>query len=595
MKKTLPSLPRWRLDLAGPWDGRLVLNPDLDVAAPPKIERTFHLPLPWNVQIEDLRWPGPEQELSGIVRPVQNQNFRDIQRKFAEGTVILTRAMHCQPPPGHRLFLVFEGSNYHTSVTLNGHALGTHDGGHLAFEFEVTEWIVPGEENTFEVTVDNLRRRDAAPQEQFNWQNYGGVYRPFYLEARPQTFIRNLQVSPGQDEAGWFADLSLRLDKAKAGTLDVHIRSGDQEETLTIPLDQAVWKGRIRMKSTPLVWVIGAGGISTCAVRFSPTDGAPDEVVAAFGFRTVDIDGHAIRINGKPVTIQGAAMHEQHPVFGNAVPSWQSVRDIRLMKQCGFNTVRAAHYPHAQSFYETCDREGMLCLAEVPCWQFNGHHFSSDAVARLCQNIAASMVEQLGNHPSIIAWIVQNESKSFEPGACAFFSDIARVFKDNDRTRFTISADNPTPPEHLAVVKHVKGFPSGDPPPTAACVDVLGINNYAGWYEEKSDYLPLTLDHIHGKLPQKPLLVTEFGAEGILGQRNLAMHPWTEDYQAELICRHIREIQSRPWMAGFILWLFIDYECASIGIRGINAKGLVDEFRRPKLAFNAVRHLLLKE
>ena len=594
MQPPSPSPTRWRQDLSGLWDGQLVLNPDLDVAAPPVIKRLLHLPLPWNVQIEDLRWPGPNQELSGVVRPVQNQNFRDIQRKFAEGTVTLTRTLHCRPPPDHRLFLVFEGSNYRTGVTINGHDLGAHDGGHLAFEFEVTAWLAPDKENTFEITVDNLRRRDAAPQEQFNWQNYGGVYRPFYLEARPQTFIRSLRVNPGRDDAGWFADVSLKLDQAKTGTLEVHIGSGDHAETFTTTLHQAAWSGRICMGKSPLVWSLGVGGLSTCTARFAPADGGGDEVVSTFGFRTVDIDGHAIRINGQPVKIQGAAIHEQHPVFGNALPPWQSERDIRLMKQCGFNTVRTAHYPHAQSFYETCDREGMLCLAELPCWQFNEHHFSSDTVARLCQQTAASMVEQLGNHPSIIAWIVQNESKAFDPGAYEFFSAIARVFKSNDSTRFTISAESPTPPEHLAVVKRVKGRPSGEPPPTSACVDVLGINNYAGWYEEKSDYLPLTLDHVHEKLPQKPLLVTEFGAEGILGQRNLAMHPWTEDYQAELICRHIREIQARPWMAGFVLWLFIDYECASIGIRGINAKGLVDEFRRPKLAFNAVRQLLLE-
>ena len=90
-------------------------------------------------------------------------------------------------------------------------------------------------------------------------------------------------------------------------------------------------------------------------------------------------------------------------------------------------------------------------------------------------------------------------------------------------------------------------------------------------------------------------MVTEFGGEGILGQRSLALAPYTEDYQAELITRHVSEILKREWVAGFFLWLFMDYECASIGIRAINAKGLVDEFRRPKLAFNALKQLLERE
>jgi beta-glucuronidase len=121
---------------------------------------------------------------------------------------------------------------------------------------------------------------------------------------------------------------------------------------------------------------------------------------------------------------------------------------------------------------------------------------------------------------------------------------------------------------------------------------VVGVNCYAGWYADKADFLPKLLDHVRPRLDGKPLLVTEFGAEGILGQRSLEMHPWTEDYQAELLCRHIRAILERGFVAGFFLWLFIDYEAASISIRAINAKGLVDEHRRPKLAFNQVKALL---
>jgi beta-glucuronidase len=210
--------------------------------------------------------------------------------------------------------------------------------------------------------------------------------------------------------------------------------------------------------------------------------------------------------------------------------------------------------------------------------------------------MAREMVAQLGHHACIIGWIVQNESKTFEPGAAEFFRAIHDAFKEADPSRFTLAAESPEPPEHLTVVKKVQHEPEGALPPTAAFLDVLGVNCYAGWYANKSDYLPKLLDHVHAQLAsgggERPMLVTEFGAEGILGQRSLEMHPWTEDYQSELICRHIREILKRDWVAGFFLWLFIDYEAASITIRGINAKGLVDEYRRPKLAFNEVRALL---
>ena len=122
---------RTRLDLSGYWRGRLELNPAIDAAAPSNgiVERDFYVPLPWNKQVEHLRWPGDETELSGVVRPVQNQNFRDVNRKFNEGTITYRREIDAPAAQGQaahdRAFLVFEGSNYATTVTLNGQAIGT--------------------------------------------------------------------------------------------------------------------------------------------------------------------------------------------------------------------------------------------------------------------------------------------------------------------------------------------------------------------------------------------------------------------------------------------------------------------------------------
>lgn len=581
---------RRRLELAGYWAGTLTLNPNLDVAAPAVIEQDFYLPLPWNLQIETLKWPHPDQELSGVVRPVQNQNFREWQRKFAEGIIVLRRTLALQPDPGQRVFLVFEGSNFQTRAKVNGRDVGCHDGGHLGFEFEITDAVREGA-NEFEITVDNLRRKLACPQEQFNWQNYGGIYRNFYLEFRPQTFIQSVRITPGHDADGWFADFAIALNTTTDGLLKLTIESGAATETLEKSPGGKAWQGRIRMHGPLKIWQPGKGGMSTFHARLCMEGESTDEVSGSFGFRTVEVREHRVWINGEPIRILGAAWHEQHPVFGNALPGWQAHRDIQLMKQCGLNTIRAAHYPYSHAFYHACDREGMLCLAELPCWQFTAEQFASPELLSTCRKMAGEMVAQRGNHPAIIGWIVQNESATFEPGALPFFSAISRVFKEKDPSRFTLGAESPAPPEHLAVVKKAKSLPE-TPPPTQACVDMLGLNDYSGWYGEKADFLPCLLDRTHALLPDKPLIMTEFGAEGILGQRNLAMPSWSEDYQAELICRQIREILSRPYMAGFIIWLFMDYEPSSISIRGMNSKGLVDEFRRPKLAFNQVRQLL---
>ncbi len=585
---------RHRLDLSGYWQGRLELNPAIDVSAPAVIEQDFYIPLPWNKQIDHLRWPSETQELSGIVRPTQNQNFRDVMRKFNEGTITYRKMVYvpdgADRHPPSRVFLVFEGSNYRTTARVNGQEVGTHEGGHLGFEFEVTDAIAIGGENHLEITVDNLRSPDAAPQEQFNWQNYGGIYRPVCLEWRPEVYVDAAWVTTGRDGTSWFADVTAQIVGAPRGPVTVQISSGRERQTATLE-GGLTRTARVRFVA-PVVWELGKGGLSQWTITCPSVSGVTDKVTGLTGFRNADFaSGHFI-LNGKPTRILGASWHEQHPTFGNSVPGWQVTRDIQLMKQVGLNAVRPAHYPHAQAFYDACDREGMLVIAEMPCWQFHPHQFASAKVRDLCCEMARQMVRQLSHHPCIVGWVIQNESKTYEPGAAEFFKAIHDTFKQADPTRFTITAESPAPPEHLTVVKKVSGEPTGGLPPTSAYVDVLGLNCYAGWYADKAEFLPKLLDHVKSLWGNKPLMVTEFGAEGILGQRSLEMHPWTEDYQSELLCRHIRAILDREWVAGFFLWLFIDYEAASISIRGINAKGLVDEYRRPKLAFDTVKALL---
>lgn len=584
---------RQRLDLAGWWDGRLELVKDVEVVAPAGAGRPFYVPLPWNKQVEHLRWPAPETELANAVRPIQHQNFRLVHRKFNEGTITYRRKVDLPSPAastGQRAWLVFEGSNYRTEARVNGRGVGSHEGGHLAFEFDVTDALNAGG-NEIVVTVDNLRRKDACPQEQFNWMNYGGLYRPVYLEWRAEPHVSRLSVTPGRDADGWYADVAVCLSRASAATVAVSVESGSEARTVDLGGEGDARSGRVRMAS-PLVWEVNRGGMSTCTACVRLEGRETDRLSRRFGFRTVALTPTRVELNGRPITILGASWHEYHPAFGNSVPGWQVTHDLHLMKQVGLNAIRAAHYPHGQEFYDACDREGILVVAELPCWQFNEYHFARPAMRDFCCAMARRMVEQLGHHPCIIGWVIQNESHTWEPGAGAFFRPIHEAFKEADPSRFTLSADNPKrAASHLDIVKEEEA-PDPDLPATAEYVDVWGTNQYSGWYGGKVQNTGMSLDWAHRKRPGRPMLVTEVGAEGILGARSLEMHPWTEDYQAELLCAHLRQILDRDFVAGFFIWLFIDYECGSIGIRGINAKGLVDEFRRPKLAFNQVKALL---
>lgn len=579
---------REKIDLSGFWDGELKLNSGIDVAVPDVIRKDFHVPLSWNMQIKDLQWPSDSQEISAITRPIQNQNFRDKERKFSEGVIIYRKNVQIMKKTGTREYLVFEGANHRTSVLINGKKAGENRNGHLKFEFDITELTTDGE-NTLEITVDNHRDRNTCPQEQFNWKNYGGIYRPVYIEIRPESHIADYTVLPGRENGRWFADVNVTHTGKPDMKVIINISSGKERKSAEITTDATgSSSARIYMDS-PVIWQPGKGGMSEIKISLSGKE--TDSISGRFGFRTVEIKGRDVLVNGEKFYIRGASFHEQHPAFGNSVPAWQWVSDIKLLKNCGLNAIRAAHYPYAQGFYEACDSEGIVCIAEMPCWQFNEYHFKNAEVLEHCVSYAGKIVSQLCNHPSIIGWSIQNESKTFESGAAEFFSKINNVFKSKDPTRFTMTAENPEPPEHLAVIKKVKGAPKGKTPPTADIADTFGINDYSGWYGEKSSYLPLLLDHVTSQLTGKPVFVSEFGAEATHGIRSLMMTFYSEDLQAELLCRHIEEILKRDSISGFFIWLFFDYEGSSISIAGINAKGIVDSYRNPKLAYNMIKNI----
>jgi beta-glucuronidase len=582
------------IDLSGFWEGELKLNPELDVAAPEIIRKSFYVPLSWNMQIRDLQWPSEQQELSAITRPVQNQNFRDKERKFSEGVITYHKDITLQKKPGMREFLVFEGSNFKTEVSINGKKVGENRNGHLKFEFDISDFVIDGE-NKFVITVDNFRDKDACPQEQFNWKNYGGIYRPFYIESRPDVYIKDYLVFPGKENGKWYADVNVSLNKSAESKIVIEIISGLEKKSTEITFGGKNTASARLFFDNPAVWKPGEGNISEIGLTLLQGNDETDRVRGKFGFRTIETKGRDILVNGEKFRILGASFHEQHPAFGNSVPGWQWMSDLKLLKHCGLNAVRAAHYPYSQEFYDACDREGIVCIAELPCWQFNKYHFGNPYVLEFCSNYAETMVSQLGNHPSIIGWVVQNESKTFEPGAPEFFGGINTVFKKKDPTRFTLTAESPEPPEHLAVIKKVKGSPSGEPPPTSRIIDVFGINDYSAWYGEKSTYLPQLIDHLTARVTDRPVIVSEFGAEATSGVRSLSMPHYSEDFQAELLCRHIREILKRDEVSGFFLWLFFDYEGSSISISGINAKGIVDLNRNPKLAFNMIKNIIKAE
>jgi beta-glucuronidase len=193
------------------------------------------------------------------------------------------------------------------------------------------------------------------------------------------------------------------------------------------------------------------------------------------------------------------------------------------------------------------------------------------------------MMRMSENHPSVVCWGILNESASDVAACRPTYERLIREIRERDPSRAVTYATN---------------RPGGD-----LCldlVDIVSVNTYPGWYFEIAENIPTWLDRLLRQLrsvaPQAPLLVAEIGAGAIPGWRDQNHQHWTEDYQSEVIDRALGHLLAPETDAcGVLIWHFADCRIgqnarAAMGRpRGYNNKGLLDEFRRPKLAFETAR------
>jgi hypothetical protein len=309
---------------------------------------------------------------------------------------------------GKHVRLVFEGSMTDTSVRLNGASAGpVHQGGFYRFGYDVSQLVRPGS-NDIEAIVSE-QSADAsinAAEREADYWNFGGIFRPAYLEAYPPQSIERFAVDAR-------ADGSL--------SVDVHLRNVASESTLTArvfdqnlaevgaPLTAAVAANATQVTlsgSFPGVspWSAESPTRYRVAVELTGVDGGLHAVRENFGFRTVEVrPGDGIYVNGVRTVLRGANRHSFWPESGRALNATLSVADVQLMKDMNMNAVRSSHYPPDQHFLDTTDALGLYVLDELAGWQAPPYDTA------IGQRLVEEMVTFDVNHPSILFWDNGNE------------------------------------------------------------------------------------------------------------------------------------------------------------------------------------------
>jgi beta-glucuronidase len=484
-----------------------------------------------------------------------------------EGPVWYQRYFSSQKHPHARTFLYFEAANYQARVWLNGKKLGEHVGGFTPFDFDVTDQIVEGE-NSLVVEVDNTRRADGVPTLRSDWWNYGGLTRSVKLVEVPETFIEDYSVQltkSGPDQVEGWVQFN---GPTHANEVSVEIPEARLKQTARV---DSSGRATIRFSAKVELWSPESPRLYRVVIS-----GGGDSVVDEIGFRRVETRGTQILLNGKPVFLRGICIHEEAPFRSGRAFSEEDDRTLLTWaKELGANFVRLAHYPHNEEMIRLADQMGLMVWEEVPVyWDIQ---WQNPATLENAKSQLREVITRDRNRAAVVLWSLSNETPVGQERT-DFLKALAADARQLDSTRLITSAMNHTTqagPDTRSLAD-----------PLGEVLDVLGLNEYIGWYEGR----PEVADYTQWQNPyNKPVIVSEFGADALYNLHGDAETRFTEEYQANLFQHQLAMLQRMPFLAGSSPWLLMDFRSPRRPLAGIqdyyNRKGLISDRGQRKEAF----------
>ncbi|VXB64589.1 glycoside hydrolase family 2 protein [Massilia sp. 9I] len=483
-----------------------------------------------------------------------------------EGTVWLRQVFEADPKPGRHYVLYFGAVNYEAHVYLNGKKLGMHKGGFTPFQFDVSGKLAKGR-NVVVVKADNTRRQDEIPTVNTDWWNYGGITRDVLLAEMPATYI---------------ADYKLQLAKGDARHIEgfVQMAGSGKAQQVTVAIPEAGIKASVRLDAN------GRAAIKLPVKKldyWSPEKprlytvelmAGEDRVVDRIGFRTIETRGQDILLNGKPVFLRGISLHEENPLIPGRLRGQGDMRMLlQWAKELNCNFVRLAHYPHSEEMTRLADEMGLMVWAEVPVyWTIS---WTNPATLANAGTQLTDMIVRDKNRASVVVWSVGNETPISAPRN-AFMGSLVRTARALDDTRLVAAA--------LEIHRTGRDITINDP--LASEIDLASFNEYAGWYWASNAEM---LDFRFDIRLDKPVVITEFGADALGGYHADADTRWSEEYQDRLYQNQFRMLAGIPGLRGMTPWVLADFRSPRRQHPYFqdfwNRKGLISDDGKKKQAF----------
>ncbi|HEL2033435.1 TPA: beta-glucuronidase [Streptococcus suis] len=502
------------------------------------------------------------------------------------------------------LVVRFGSVTHQAKVYADGQLIGEHKGGFTPFECLIPLNLYDADQFRLTVCANNELNYTTLPvgnyseevdengqivktvKENFDFFNYAGIQRTVHLYKRPQNRIEDIVIR---------TELNQDLTQA---VVNVDVKTVGQYDSIRMSiLDQEgqevglLENGQMVIEH-PRLWEVLDAYLYTAKVELFDGENLLDTYSEQFGIRSVAVENGQFFINGKPFYFKGFGKHEDTFINGRGFNEAANLMDLNLLKDIGANSFRTSHYPYSEEMMRLADRLGIVVLDEVPAvglfqlfnaaLNLTGDSEEAKNTWEVMQTKEAhelvidELIARDKNHPSVVMWVVANEPAGHEKGARAYFEPLIQRMRDRDPSKRPVT-----------LVNIMTATPDKDE--VMDLVDVVCLNRYYGWYVAHGDLkaaekgLRQELETWQKLYPDKPILITEYGADTLPGLHSMWDIPYTEEFQVDYYDMNHRVFDSIPNLVGEQVWNFADFE-TTVGIIRIqgNHKGLFSRNRQPK-------------
>lgn len=501
-----------------------------------------------------------------------NLDGQDGGMDYYRGLCFYKKRLYINAGKSERVYIEIPAANSCCTVYANGKFAGSHRGGYSLFRFDITKFIRNGKCDLL-IGVDNSQSDCEYPQTA-DFTFFGGLYRGVNVIIAPESHFEldyfgssGLKITPKLNDDGT-ADVELCSYISNADGCSVeYVLLGNKIQADTAFCasyhieNPHLWNG----VKDPYLYSIEARLIKNGQVI--------DCISEKFGVRAFKTDSrYGFMLNGKPYPLRGVSRHQDRENMGWAITDKEHKEDMELILETGANSVRLAHYQHAQEFYRLCDEKGLIVWAEIP-------FITSQLLGKAAKENTISQMKELiiqnYNHPSIMFWGISNEitiGGEVTQALLDNLNELNALCHNLDSGRYTTMAQlSAVEPE--SVVNNI--------------TDTLAYNHYFGWYTGCVEDTEKWIQDFHSRYPDRLLGLSEYGAEGILKyhSESPAVQDYTEEYQSYYHEQMLKIIENNPYLWCTYVWNMFDFASDMRdegGVKGRNNKGLVTYDRKIK-------------